>query len=222
MKKLMLLLAAASLVVVGGAFSITSAGAKTAHAAAKAHAAAARGPRGPRGPRGFTGARGPAGANGTNGANGANGAAGSAGPAGPAGPKGDTGPAGPGSASITKLITGNNAVYTVTAGFVTIGETNSSTGTCGSPVGIVSTVPGVALELSVNGGTYQAISGPATAGGTLPAPTPLNAISGSSVFTSAYANGVLGVTGVAGDVTIPSSAGGFSNPNPGCLVTGTI
>ena len=121
MKRFMLLLTSALVIVgVGAALSLSSAGASSAKVQGK-KCHCKRGPKGKRGKKGATGPKGP------------KGNTGSAGPAGPAGPQGATGPAGSGGAaqSASLLHTmGNFDSVSRTIGAFTITISSAGDGTC--------------------------------------------------------------------------------------------
>lgn len=161
-----------------------------------------------RGPRGHRGPAGPVGPQGQQGPQGPQGAQGAAGPAGPAGPTGA-------GISLAKLVQGNGAAFTVTLGFVTVGETNGLLGGCG-PVQILNTQPSVALALSIQGAAYVLIPSTGNAN-----PFTLTAAGSSVNFTSAFSNGFPGASGTVGDLSQGSSIPILGSTGP-CLTTGRV
>jgi hypothetical protein len=123
-------------------------------------------------------------------------------------------------------VTGANTTYSVTVGYVTVGETNVATlsatapvAACG-PVQVINNVGTVPLEISVNGLAYTAAAATTTV-------TPVTALSipvgTSDTFTSAFTNGTSGATGTVGDTNVQATAAsGLTAATEGCLTTGSL
>lgn len=207
-KKLTLLAATTSMLVGGGALAVGTAAASAKSVTAHAAKASSRGPRGYRGYRGYTGSRG------------ATGATGPAGPAGATGPQGPAGAPGTGSGTvISHLVTGASTAYSVSIGYVTVGEANTSAGQCGGGLQVINSIGTVPLEYSINDGSYSAT----TASTTVTAVSAFTTSLGSSdTLTSAFQNGADGATGILGDVTVPTNATAIGALAYSCLVSGTL
>ncbi len=202
MKRFSLLLAAASLVVVGSTFGIGSAGAKTS---AKAHAAKTKqGPRGKRGPRGFPGPQGPRGSTGATGATGAQG------PQGIPGTPGGGGGGGGALNNFDKLVPANGT-FTVTVGQFTVSEVANASG-C-NDINLInnSAFFAVAAETGGAASTSGNFTNVAIGGGSLDI-----AFASSDDFDQFSAGLINGGSFVNGSV------GGITTAGGSCLVSGFV
>lgn len=195
MKRMSLILAAASLLIVGGSVAVAAAGAAQPRASA-----ASKGPRGPRGPRGFPGPRG------------------FTGPQGDRGPTGARGPTGtlPGNFHNFNHLVPFNGNTSVTVGQFTVSEVPSASA-CGD-LFLTDNSP-FSAEYALTGGFEASVTLPA---GTFHpfasgAKVDIGNISAGLLgdlneFSATLINGSSSITGLVGGQTQAT----------GCLVTGTI
>jgi hypothetical protein len=201
MKKIILILAAAALLVTGSVLGIATAGAKSA-----AHAASSK--RGKTGPRGFKGKTGPRGFTG---------------PAGAAGPTGATGAAGPAGVNTAagnfhnlNQLVAFNGTTSVTIGQFTVSETAGATA-CGDLRLIDNSA--FNAEYSLIGGFESTVVGAGTfhplgsAGNVDIGNISASTIGDLNSFSAALINGASTITG---------TIGGQTRTGVGCLLTGTM
>jgi hypothetical protein len=203
MKKLVLLFAAASLLVVGSAFGITAAGAKTKPAA---HAAS-KGARGPRGPKGARGPRGFKGSTGATGQAGPAGPRGQTGPQGPSGSAGTSGGGGFGAISTFNALVPFNGTESVTVGMFTLRE-NAGAAACTAPALTDNSAFAGKLAMGA-GGMFSTPLPSATPTGVVTAAETAN-----NLFAAVLINGGSEVSGNISDFTLPSANS--------CVTTGYI